>query len=152
MLTHPAPGRRVLLWLFRILARQAHFLLLCTASKPNRWLVFLRGQSQQLQSSGLSVHREIFLYKKTERTCNINIGPIHDVFVDTHTHFESRSNTQPHSCLEQRARLLINFFQAALLAEFAHWYTPVTTLVPLPSIRFYPRLVLMRIPCAWIRE
>lgn len=47
--------------------------------------------------------------KQNERATSILV-PIHDVFVDTHNHFESRSNTQPYSYLEHRARLFITFF------------------------------------------
>jgi hypothetical protein len=85
-----------------------------------------------------------------------NIGPIHDVFVDTDPfdpcdHPPSNKHKQ-FTSLRSRAYHPATAFRAALLAEFAHRCTPVTTCIPLPHSGLHTRPLLTTTPGAWGRE
>lgn len=117
---------------------------------------FPRWLTSNVARSRLPAHQQNPPTKKTSQTRNINIGPIHDVFVDTHG-FESRyeplsNDHKRFSYTQLHAHSPATDLQAALLAEFAHRCTPVTTCIPRPDSGFYTRSLLTNISRAWVRE
>jgi hypothetical protein len=100
---------------------------------------------------------EPFSTKKASQTRRApNIGPIHDVFVDTDP-FDSCDHPPPNkhkqsASLRSRAYRRAAALRTALLAEFAHRRTPVTTCIPLPHSGLHTRPLLTTTPGAWVRE
>jgi hypothetical protein len=117
--------------------------------------VFPRWPTPNATRSRLPAHQQPPAKKKSQ-TRNINIGRIHDVFVDIHG-FESHNTLLPNdqqgfSYIQPYAHSPATDFQAALLAEFAHRCTPVTTCIPRPDSGFHTHSLLTNFSRAWVRE
>lgn len=128
----------------------------CTLSKSTPWLVSLGDQFRKpakLRSTRAPKNHPP--QEKHRGRATPIFGPIHDVFVDTHR-FESRpelhSNDRRSSYTQQRAHPLATVSRSALLAEFAHWCTPVTTCIPPSDTGPHARPLLTTTSCVWSRE
>jgi hypothetical protein len=146
------------MWLFRMdksTRPQSHFAVLCASNKSSLWLACLGAQLSILQDPGLCASQNPSPQKKHHRRAP-NIGPIHDVFVDTDP-FDPCDHPPPNkhkqfASLRSRAYRRAAALRTALLAEFAHRCTPVTTCIPLPHSGLHTRPLLTTTPGAWGRE